>query len=66
MQFNVDINSKYTILKEKNDERNSFYLLSFKTDSAIFFVNLTDDRMGIFNIYFAVFCLPIDINDIFR
>lgn len=41
-----------------------FILLSFKTDSALFFVNLTDDRMSIFNIYCAVFCLLININEI--
>lgn len=66
MQFNVDINSKYTILKEKYDERNSFLSFIFQNLQRNFFVNLTHDRISIFNIYFAVFCLPIDINEIFR
>lgn len=43
-----------------------FILLYFKTDSALFFVNLTDDKMSIFNIYRAVFCLLININEICR
>lgn len=40
MQFNVDINSIYTILKENYDERNSFHSVIFQNRLRIIFCKL--------------------------